>query len=93
VCFAGLRFGQTSKKLTEAGRPEPIPWRAWMRLAFGKMGIRPADFWAMTFCEWTCAAEGFAEFHGAGEKDLPTPEEIAQAEAEYEAKHGDGRRS
>lgn len=32
-----------------------------MMLAFGRMGIRPADFWRMTLAEWGAAAEGFME--------------------------------
>jgi hypothetical protein len=33
----------------------------------------------MSVLEWTVAAEGFAEFHGAGKPDLPTMEEIEAA--------------
>jgi hypothetical protein len=28
------------------------------------MGMRPADFWAMTLIEWRAALSGFAERHG-----------------------------
>lgn len=34
--------------------------------------------------EWIFAAEGFAEFHGGGAPDVPTLDEIAEAEARYE---------
>jgi len=50
------------------------------------MGLRPADFWAMSVVEWIAAAEGFAEFHGGAKPDLPTMEEIEAAIAWDEAR-------
>lgn len=37
-----------------------------MQVALGKMQMRPADFWDMSFTEFYAAVEGFAEFHSAG---------------------------
>jgi hypothetical protein len=31
-----------------------------MRLAFGQLGIRPTDFWAMSMVEWTMLVQGRA---------------------------------
>jgi hypothetical protein len=59
-----------------------------MRLGMGKMGLRPADFWDYSFPEWTCAAEGFAEFHGGGSSDVPTLEEIQKTIEWDEARNG-----
>lgn len=58
----------------------------------GKMGLRPADFWGMSFLEWRLAAEGFAEFHGHGEPDVPTMDEI-EAAMKWDAEHGKRGRS
>lgn len=32
----------------------------------GKMGLRPDDFWGMSWREFALALEGFSEFHGGG---------------------------
>lgn len=37
-----------------------------MKMAFGKMGIRPDDFWNMSLMEFYAAMDGFAEFHSGG---------------------------
>jgi uncharacterized phage protein (TIGR02216 family) len=37
-----------------------------MRLALGKMNLRPNDFWNMSFQEFYMAVDGFAEFHSGG---------------------------
>jgi hypothetical protein len=57
-----------------------------MALALGKVGMRPADFWAMSWLEFQHMAEGFAEFHGGGsDKVTPTAEEAADIVARGEA--------
>ena len=50
-----------------------------MALCIGKMGMRPADFWAMSWPEFVAATGGFAEFHGGGSKGTapPSKEEAA----------------
>jgi hypothetical protein len=59
-----------------------------MALGFGKMGLRPADFWAMSLPEWLGACDGFAEFHGAKPGgDMPTMEEIQAAIEADEARN------
>jgi len=65
-----------------------------MALGFGKMGLRPADFWAMSLPEWLCACDGFAEFHGAkpARGELPTMEEIQAAIEADEARNNDNSR-
>lgn len=67
-----------------------IPWQAWIKLGLGKMGLPSRDFWALSLLEWILAAEGFAEFHGAGGPDVPTPDEI-QAAIEWDEKHNGQR--
>lgn len=37
-----------------------------MKLALGKMGMRPDDFWNMSLIEFYAAMDGFAEFHSGG---------------------------
>ena len=51
-----------------------------MALALGKVGMRPTDFWAMSWLEFQHMAEGFA----AG-KVTPTAEEAADIVARGEA--------
>lgn len=42
-----------------------------MKTALGPMGIRPADFWSMSFKEWILALEGFVDFNTVdGDKPL-----------------------
>ena len=50
-----------------------------MALCLGKMGMAPGAFWALSWVEFTAAAEGFAEFHGGGSGvKPPTKEEAAE---------------
>ncbi len=52
------------------------------------MGLRPKDFWSMSVREWFAAVEGFAEFHGGGQPDVPTMEEVQEMIAWDEARNG-----
>jgi hypothetical protein len=47
-----------------------------MKLAFGTMQIRPADFWEMSLEEFYCAIEGFKEFHAAQKTEPMTRNEL-----------------
>lgn len=49
-----------------------------MKLAFGKMQIRPADFWDMSLEEFYCAIEGFREFHASQNKEPMSKSELAE---------------
>lgn len=78
-----------SKKIEPGASPDGFPWREWMKLGLGKMGMRPADFWAQSFNEWTAAAEGFADFHGGEAPPAPpTWERVQEMIAQDEAKNG-----
>ena len=41
-----------------------------METAFGKMQIRPDDFWNMSLPEFFAAINGFSEFHSSGQPPL-----------------------
>lgn len=47
-----------------------------MKLAFGTMQIRPADFWDMSLEEFYCAIEGFKQFHSAQTSEPMTRNEL-----------------
>lgn len=60
--------------------PRPFPWREWLRLALGKMGMRAPDFWSLTLVEWLAACEGFREWHSNPDHvEPPTKAEAAEA--------------
>lgn len=37
-----------------------------MTIGLGHLGMRPADFWALTLPEWLAAMDGYCEKHGIG---------------------------
>ena len=47
-----------------------------MKLAFGTLQIRPADFWDMSLEEFYCAIEGFKAFHAAQNTEPMTRTEL-----------------
>lgn len=47
------------------------------------MGIRPDDFWNMSFDEFYLAVDGFAEFHGAEEKQGMTKDDLKDLMERY----------
>lgn len=58
------------------------------------MGLTPAEFWAMSWREFSWAAEGFAEFHSGGDDGKVKPptkaeaDEIIRQALEMERKQG-----
>lgn len=50
-----------------------------MRLGLGKLGLAPAEFWAMSWVEFQMAGEGLKEFHsGTGGSVKPPTKAEAQ---------------
>ena len=60
-----------------------MPWDDFIKLGLGKMGIRPDDFWNMSFDEFYLAVDGFAEFHGAEEKQGMTKDDLKDLMERY----------
>ena len=54
-----------------------------MQLAFGKMQIRPDDFWSMSFEEFMSAIQGFSEFHSNGSSSPMDKDELNDSMERY----------
>ena len=61
-----------------------LPWRRFMEIAFGVLGIPPSEFYAMTLPELGAATAGWQEAHGArpeGERAPSDPVKRAEHRA------------
>ena len=55
-----------------------------MKIAFGALHWKPAEFWSATLSEFVAAHEGFAEANGAKPAiEPPSDDEIADLLAKY----------
>ncbi|NWH09206.1 MAG: phage tail assembly chaperone [Alphaproteobacteria bacterium] len=57
---------------------EGIPWRRWMEVGLGLMGLSPGEFWRMSLAEWTACHDGFLERHGQRAKSPLTRPELEE---------------
>ena len=55
----------------------PTPWRRWLEIGLGAMGLSPRDFWDQSLAEWDARVAGFMEMHGGGAK---SEEALSRAE-------------
>lgn len=70
----------------------PTPWRRWLELGLGAMGMAPDDFWGQSIREWDARLAGFREMHGGGEPEFTGADLKALEEeiAEEERKSAEG---
>lgn len=54
-----------------------------MKLALGKMQMRPDDFWNMSLEELFAAFDGFAEFHSDGKPPPMTKDKVQDLMERY----------
>lgn len=62
--------------------PEPTPWRRWLEIGLGALGMRQEDFWNQALHEWDARVAGYIEANGGGrDEDLKMSDfdELAEA--------------
>ena len=67
------------------------PWRQWLSLGLGVMGLAPDVFWGLSLAEWQAMAEGHALRLARPGRDLPLERrELTDLLAHYPDKDGHG---